>query len=212
MGPRGLRARPGGGCPRRAGPVRRQPDHVRVGGAGRNRGGGQRGQRQPRAIPKPSAPGFPGRMFCHDQDLGQRGRDPPESFDGGLAGGAVNSFGNARIQPMNLLRSILRSCFKILISSTPGSAGASPYQCACGRARLLPSQFAVTVLVAFCLAARAAGAGVTLSEDSATYTLANGVLTARVNKRSGDLVSLKYQGLELMGNTSGHPAGYWEQS
>jgi rhamnogalacturonan endolyase len=68
------------------------------------------------------------------------------------------------------------------------------------------------LLAALCLAARADGAGVTLSEDAAAYTLANGALTARVNKRSGDLVSLQYKGLELMGHTSGHAAGYWEHS
>ncbi|HEY3861358.1 MAG TPA: polysaccharide lyase family protein [Verrucomicrobiae bacterium] len=62
------------------------------------------------------------------------------------------------------------------------------------------------------LGARAFGADVTVSEDPSAYTLANGVLMARVNKRSGDLVSLQYQGLELMGRVSGHPAGYWEQS
>jgi rhamnogalacturonan endolyase len=51
-----------------------------------------------------------------------------------------------------------------------------------------------------------------LTEDSSTYTLANGIVAAKVNKRSGDLVSLRYQGLELLGNTSGHPYGYWSHS
>ncbi len=61
-------------------------------------------------------------------------------------------------------------------------------------------------------ATAAFGAGVTLTEDPAAYTLANGVITAKVNKRSADLVSLRYQGLELLGNTSGRPYGYWSHS
>jgi rhamnogalacturonan endolyase len=69
-----------------------------------------------------------------------------------------------------------------------------------------------TLLLWLCLAAAANGAGVTLSDDATGYTLANGVLTARVNKRSGDLVSLTYKGLELMGAVSGHPNGYWSHS
>ncbi len=52
----------------------------------------------------------------------------------------------------------------------------------------------------------------TLTEDANTYTMANEVVTARVNKHSADLVSLRYQGLELLGNTSGHPYGYWSHS
>jgi len=68
------------------------------------------------------------------------------------------------------------------------------------------------ILVTLAGAATALGGGVTLTEDPSTYTLANGVVTARVNKRSADLVSLRYQGLELLGNTSGHPYGYWSHS
>lgn len=39
---------------------------------------------------------------------------------------------------------------------------------------------------------------VTLTEDAATYTLANGYLTARVAKASGDLVSLRYGETEVL--------------
>jgi len=53
---------------------------------------------------------------------------------------------------------------------------------------------------------------VTLAEDAATYTLANGIVTARVNKHSADMVSLRYHGLELLGNSSGHSYGYWSHS
>jgi rhamnogalacturonan endolyase len=52
---------------------------------------------------------------------------------------------------------------------------------------------------------------VTVIEDDATFTLANGSVTARVSKRSGDLVSLKYKNLELLG-ASGHAGGYWSHA
>lgn len=39
---------------------------------------------------------------------------------------------------------------------------------------------------------------VTLTEDAATYTLANGIVTARVAKASGDLVSFRYQNQEML--------------
>jgi rhamnogalacturonan endolyase len=58
---------------------------------------------------------------------------------------------------------------------------------------------------------------VTVTDDGPTYTLSNGYLTIQVNKRSGDLTSVKTPktvtpNIELMGYVSGHHAGYWEQS
>jgi rhamnogalacturonan endolyase len=58
---------------------------------------------------------------------------------------------------------------------------------------------------------------VTVSDNGPTYTLANGYITAKVNKKTGDLVSVKSSktvtpNVELMGYVSGHHAGYWEQS
>ncbi len=58
---------------------------------------------------------------------------------------------------------------------------------------------------------------VTVTDDGTTYTLSNGYITAKINKRAGDLVSLKTSrtitpNVELMGYVSGHHAGYWEQS
>jgi rhamnogalacturonan endolyase len=50
---------------------------------------------------------------------------------------------------------------------------------------------------------------VVISEDESGFTLANGVVTAQVAKRSGDLTSLKYQGLELLEGGAGHADGYW---
>jgi rhamnogalacturonan endolyase len=94
-------------------------------------------------------------------------------------------------------------------------------------------QFAKTMAVAIALGAMAASgmsadtlqnstagdtgaanrntAPVTVVEDQSSFTLANGYVTAKVDKTSGDLTSLKYKGLELIGYGSGHPAGYWEQ-
>lgn len=45
----------------------------------------------------------------------------------------------------------------------------------------------------------AASQDVTLTEDPATYTLDNGIVTAQVAKASGDLVSLRYKKLEILG-------------
>lgn len=58
---------------------------------------------------------------------------------------------------------------------------------------------------------------VTVTDDGTTYTLSNGYLTIKVNKRTGDLTSVKTPktttpNIELMGYVSGHHAGYWEQS
>jgi rhamnogalacturonan endolyase len=58
---------------------------------------------------------------------------------------------------------------------------------------------------------------VTVTDDGPTYTMANGYLTVKVDKVTGDLVSVKTPktvtpDVELMGFVSGHHAGYWEQS
>jgi rhamnogalacturonan endolyase len=50
---------------------------------------------------------------------------------------------------------------------------------------------------------------VTVTESPTEYVLANGVMTARVLKRSGDLASLKFNGAEMLNDKSGHPGAYW---
>jgi len=62
------------------------------------------------------------------------------------------------------------------------------------------------------IVSRGADEAVTLTDDDSAYTLANGFISARVAKRSGDLISLKQGGLELMGFGSGHSAGYWSHA
>ncbi|WP_448698678.1 polysaccharide lyase family protein [Mucilaginibacter sp. AW1-3] len=72
-------------------------------------------------------------------------------------------------------------------------------------------------LTGFGQAKKASAPAVTVTEDAQTYTLSNGYLTIKVNKRSGDLTSVTTPktvtpNIELMGYVSGHHAGYWEQS
>jgi rhamnogalacturonan endolyase len=68
---------------------------------------------------------------------------------------------------------------------------------------------ALVALGAVASVAAGAGPGVTLAEDDAGFTLANGLVTARVEKRTGTLASLRYRGLELLGKASGKPYAYW---
>src|SRR2546421_4406597 len=72
-------------------------------------------------------------------------------------------------------------------------------------------RLAITLVTAALLAARAPAADtpVTVADDGPTFTLANGIVTAKVAKRSGDLVSLKFKNLELLTGGSGHAYGYW---
>jgi rhamnogalacturonan endolyase len=50
---------------------------------------------------------------------------------------------------------------------------------------------------------------VTLLEDKTSFTLSNGIVTARILKNNGDIRSLLYKGTELLTDKSGHPGGYW---
>lgn len=53
---------------------------------------------------------------------------------------------------------------------------------------------------------------VTVSETDSSFMLDNGVVVAQVAKRSGDLISLKYQGLEMLDNVSQRQPGYWSHN
>src|SRR5262249_18360241 len=51
---------------------------------------------------------------------------------------------------------------------------------------------------------------VTVSENENSFTINNGIISARVSKRSGDLISLNYKRLELLNAGNGASAsGYW---
>jgi rhamnogalacturonan endolyase len=52
-------------------------------------------------------------------------------------------------------------------------------------------------------------APVIVTDSPNEYVLTNGVMTARVLKRSGDLASLKFKGVEMLNDKSGHPGAYW---
>src|SRR5687767_1531959 len=65
------------------------------------------------------------------------------------------------------------------------------------------SLFAVCLtVIAFALPSSAV-ANVSISEDSDLYILDNGIVTARVAKSSGDLVSLRYKGIETLATING---------
>ena len=50
---------------------------------------------------------------------------------------------------------------------------------------------------------------VSVTDDGANFVLANGIVTAKIEKQSGSLTSLKYKGLELLGAGQGRSNGYW---
>lgn len=50
---------------------------------------------------------------------------------------------------------------------------------------------------------------VTVTEDESSFTLTNGIMTTKISKISGDLISLVYRGTETLTNISGHPYVYW---
>jgi len=69
---------------------------------------------------------------------------------------------------------------------------------------------ALTVLFPVTMQA-AKNAAVTISEDDNSFTLDNGIVTARVAKRSGDLTSLKYKNLEML-DTGDRQTAYWSHN
>ena len=52
-------------------------------------------------------------------------------------------------------------------------------------------------------------APVTLQENETSFTLSNGIVTAQVLKRNGDIRSMTYKGVEMFTDRSGHAGGYW---
>ncbi len=74
------------------------------------------------------------------------------------------------------------------------------------RIRIVISGF-VAVLFA---AGSAQCADVKLTDGARDYTLDNGIVAARIEKGSGNLDSLKYEGRELLG--SARPGGYWSHT
>ena len=52
---------------------------------------------------------------------------------------------------------------------------------------------------------------VTVREDDSSFILDNGIVTAHIGKRSGDLISLKYKNLEMLDGGTRSP-GYWSHN
>ncbi len=70
------------------------------------------------------------------------------------------------------------------------------------------ARYCALFAISFSLAAanaqqKSSGDKVTLTEDASAYTLSNGIITARVDKKSGDLLSMKYKGDEMLGTLPG---------
>ncbi|HEY2586155.1 MAG TPA: polysaccharide lyase family protein [Tepidisphaeraceae bacterium] len=84
---------------------------------------------------------------------------------------------------------------------------------------MMPAQFILLLILSLGLygirpaeAAGAEAAPVTVAETVETYTLANGILTAEVSKGSGGLMSLRYQGLEILDPANRGTPGYWSHA
>ena len=75
-----------------------------------------------------------------------------------------------------------------------------------GGSAAVPARAADEVVVA-----RPAGnVPVKVADEGNAFTLSNGIVTATINKRNGDLETLIYKGIDTMGHDQGR-AGYWEE-
>lgn len=74
---------------------------------------------------------------------------------------------------------------------------------------LMTKTLLTAVLMCTALATGASAQAVTVSENADSFTLSNGVMTARVLKRSGDLQSLTFRGRDMLTDKSGHAGAYW---
>lgn len=68
------------------------------------------------------------------------------------------------------------------------------------------------LLGVFAVSLSRAAQPVNLSESDSEFTLNNGLVSARIAKRSGDLVSLNYRGIEVLDNSASRQAGYWSHN
>ena len=74
------------------------------------------------------------------------------------------------------------------------------------------SKLAASALLIFSPFILPAQTAVTVAEDEGSFTLANGIVTAQISKRSGDLLSLEFKKLELLDAESGRQEGYWSHN
>jgi rhamnogalacturonan endolyase len=80
------------------------------------------------------------------------------------------------------------------------------------RAKVLAAVGVVVLSAAFARAQDEGSRPVVVEEDQSSFTLSNGLLTARVSKRSGDLTSLRYKGMDVLTDKSGHAGAYWSHA
>lgn len=67
----------------------------------------------------------------------------------------------------------------------------------------------LSLLCAGCLSAAARANEVVISQDENSFTLDNGIVSAAVSKRSGNLMKLSFKGFELFDMGRGASGGYW---
>ena len=70
----------------------------------------------------------------------------------------------------------------------------------------------VLVLLLPSISQAAPDSPVVVSETENSYTLANGIVTVQIGKRSGDLTSLKYSGVEMLDNQDQRQSAYWSHN
>jgi rhamnogalacturonan endolyase len=75
-------------------------------------------------------------------------------------------------------------------------------------------KFAAAALLAFAVVstARAADDSVTGRDDGNVFILSNGVVTAKILKRNGNLGSLVYKGIEMTAGSVDRPTSYWSHN
>ena len=62
-------------------------------------------------------------------------------------------------------------------------------------------------LVAAAGAQKPGGDPVTVQDDGTSYILSNGIVTAHIEKKSGDIISYQYKGTEMTATLPVYPAG-----
>ncbi len=84
----------------------------------------------------------------------------------------------------------------------------------CSEPRFVRSLVALVlaVLLFHALPGYPAGAEVVLQGDATTFALANGLITARVAKASGDLLSMEFHGKEMLSTSGRRSGGYWSHN
>src|SRR5205085_1655975 len=101
---------------------------------------------------------------------------------------------------------------KTMVCPTSAVAPAGRPRCQVSKGKVIMQQFkqgAAGRLLAFSIVLLSAMNGaaqdkaVTLAEDQSAYTLSNGIVAARIDKKSGDLLSLRFKDMEMLATITG---------